>query len=152
MANITYRTMTLTDIPTVYKLGVEAFNIELGREVAYAYSYWTVKAIAEIYEGYGDLALVADLDGEVVGFVLGHPSYEMMEDVGYLEWLAVDKKVRKQGVAQELVERFLDQIQKYNVKRVTADIKADNIASLNLFRQKFGFTDKETILFVEREL
>ena len=149
---IVIRKMELEDIPAVFKLGYSAYIKEKGNEKAYAYSYWTLTGISKIIEEYPELAFVATLRKKVIGFVLGHPSYDHLTDVGYLEWIAIDKKYRGKGYAQELANVLIDVYREKGYKKLVTDIQGDNIPSLNLFKKKLRFKEKESIIFLESEI
>ncbi len=149
---IVIRKMEIEDIPAVFKLGVTAYIKEKGSEKAYAYSYWTLTGLSKIIEEYPELSLVATFRKKVIGFAIGHPSYEHLTDVGYFEWIAVDKSYRGKGYAQELAKALIDIYRAKEYKKLVADIQGDNTPSLNLFKNKLRFKEKESIIFLESEI
>ncbi len=149
---IQIRQMTIDDIPEVYKLGKSAFIDEKGTNRSYVYGYWSLSQIAKIAEEYLDLAYVAVDQGKIIGLILGHPSYEHITEVGYLEWLAVDKNYRRKGIAQDLIKKNMPAFKKRGLKRLVTDVKGKNLESSSLFKDKFGFRIKESVNFLEGDI
>ncbi|MDH5404613.1 MAG: GNAT family N-acetyltransferase [Candidatus Heimdallarchaeota archaeon] len=148
---VTIRSMDLEDTVEVYKLGKVAFIDENKDKESFAYSYWSLSAVVNFVENYIDLTFVAEDNDEIVGFVLGHPTYEKME-LGYLEWVAVKSTHRKLGVAIKLIDAIQQAFVARGLNSIVTDIKQDNIASLSLFEKKFGFKVIESINFLKKDL
>ena len=94
MVNAALRPMTVEDLPAVYRLGLLCYDV-----LDKPYNYWTVNEVADHLENEPGLCFVADHDGEVVGFALAAESYEVLEDTGHLEWIAVAPGHRGEGLA-----------------------------------------------------
>ena len=140
------RPMTLDDLPHVYRLGTECYDLE-----DKPYNYWSVREVADHFEGSPDLCFVGDSDGEVVGFALGAPSYEILENTGHLEWLAVAPEHRRGGLASELIEVVADRLRAQGRRDVVADVSSANEASRALFRRA-GFEEGISVTFFTRPL
>jgi ribosomal protein S18 acetylase RimI-like enzyme len=143
--------MTIDDIPQVYELGVQSF-LSNNSEPSFVYNYWTLVAVAQIMQESPEYAFVVKSRGKVVGFVLGHPNYEgIIEEIGYLEWIAVAPEARGKGLAKRLIKRILDTYKANGITKIVTDIKAVNQASIHLFQQ-FGFEVKESVSFLMKDL
>ena len=147
--DVKIRQMTIDDVINVYKLGKQAFIDEKKADQSYVYSYWSLMAVAHIAQENIDLAYVAESDGVIIGFALGHPQYEHLIGVGYLEWLAVEKEFRKQGIATQLVTQLLEIYNEKGLSKVVTDVKGANEESSTLFQKKLGFKLKESVNFLE---
>ncbi|NHJ02696.1 MAG: GNAT family N-acetyltransferase [Candidatus Heimdallarchaeota archaeon] len=147
--DVKIRQMTIDDIINVYKLGKQAFIDEKKADKSYVYSYWSLMAVAHITQENIELAYVAETNGRLIGFALGHPQYEHISDVGYLEWLAVSKEFRRKGIATQLVNHLLAAYKEKGVPKVVTDVKGTNEESSTLFQEKLGFKLKESVNFLE---
>ena len=143
------RKMTIQDFAQVYELGKLSF---MGPDKAnsYVYNYWSMSALAKFLEDYDDLTYVAERGDEIVGFVLGHPTYEHIE-VGYLEWIAVSPNAQRLGLASKLIQKMLKAFEARGLDKIVTDVKGINIASTKLF-EKHGFQVKESVSFLEKTI
>ena len=140
------RPMSVDDLPQVYKLGLRCYDVR-----DKPYNYWSVKEVAHHVEENPDLCYVAEHDGQIVGFVLGEESYEVLEDTGHLEWIAVAPEHRGQGLASRLIETLVGIFRELGKARVVADISSENEASRGMAR-KLGFTEGISVTFFVKEL
>lgn len=83
------------------------------------------------------IALVAEDQGKVLGFVLGRvsgPEFGSRESLGWISVVGVDKAARGKGVGKELGEALLSEFRKRGVKRVRTLVDATDEALLTYFR------------------
>jgi ribosomal protein S18 acetylase RimI-like enzyme len=144
--SVTIRRMELEDLPAVYRLGLRCWNV-----LDKPYNYWSIREVADHFETEPDLSFVAVDNGSVVGFVLGAESYEILEDTGHLEWVAVAPEHRGGGLGGRLIEAFVDALHSRGRREVVADISSKNDASRALFRRA-GFDEGIGITFFTRRL
>jgi len=145
---ITIRPMSIDDFAPAYKLGLRCYDVQ-DRP---SYSYWTIREVAHHLETSPHLCYVAEDDNrQVVGFALGEEDFVMLENTGYLEWVAVAPEYRRQGIASQLVETLLRVYQRLGKSRVVSDISSTNAASRRLVR-KLGFTEGISLTFFVKEL
>jgi ribosomal protein S18 acetylase RimI-like enzyme len=87
-----------------------------------------------------DLSFVAEVNGEVQGFLLARRSYfgEPFTEVGLIQILGVDPDHWRQGIATSLVNALVEtcQSKKLNAVRIMVDERDDQLQ--NLF-QRLGF-------------
>jgi ribosomal protein S18 acetylase RimI-like enzyme len=138
--------MQVEDLPAVYRLGTRCYDV-----LDKPYNYWSVREVADHFETETGLCFVADAGGEVVGFVLGAESYEILEDTGHLEWIAVAPEHRREGLAVRLIDTFLDALRGRGRKDVVADVSSANEASRVLFARA-GFEEGISVTFFTRRL
>jgi ribosomal protein S18 acetylase RimI-like enzyme len=140
------RPMRIEDLPAVYRLGTRCYDLH-----DKPYNYWSVREVADHIEGSPHLCFVAEADGEVVGFALGAPSYEILENTGHLEWVAVDTEHRRDGLATQLIEAVVDALRAPGRQDVVADVSSANEASRTLFARA-GFHEGISVTFFTRRL
>jgi ribosomal protein S18 acetylase RimI-like enzyme len=133
--------MALDDLPAVYRLGTRCYDVR-----DKPYNYWSVREVADHFECNPELCFVAQSDGEVVGFALAAPSYEVLEDVGHLEWVAVAPEHRRVGLATQLIESVVEKLRALGRAHVVADVSSANEASRPLLRQA-GFEEGISVTF-----
>ena len=88
-----------------------------------------------------DAALVAEVDGQVVGFMLGEVragEFGLEEPTGWIEVLGVDPEVRGKAIGRRLMEAMLDHFRSLEVVavRTLVDEKMGDIAG---FFTSLGF-------------
>jgi ribosomal protein S18 acetylase RimI-like enzyme len=140
------RAMTLEDLPAVYRLGTRCYDVR-----DKPYNYWSVREVADHFESSPELCFVAQDGEEVVGFALAAPSYEILEDVGHLEWVAVAPEHRRDGLATHLIEAVVEKVRALGRAHIVADVSSANEASRALFRQ-LGFEEGISVTFFTRPL
>jgi len=103
------------------------------------HQYWNLMELSGHFEKDKELCIVAELDGRVVGFALGHKRFSIWEsDLGYFEWLAVSKEHQRKGIGSALCEEMLRRFKGMGVKRILADVRAEENAPGKLL-EKFSF-------------
>jgi ribosomal protein S18 acetylase RimI-like enzyme len=140
------RRMAVEDVPAVFRLGARCWDV-----IDVPYNWWSLTEVATHLEEDADLCLVAELDGQVVGFVIGAASFEVLEDTGHLEWIAVDPNHRRRHLASRLLEAELEAYRALGRKAVATDIGSKNVASQELVR-RHGFAEGVSITFFMRRL
>jgi len=66
-------------------------------------------------------SLVAEIEGKVVGFILGDASgweYGVPENIGWIDTIGVDPSFQKKGVARMLIGEMLNYMKKVGVDTV----------------------------------
>jgi len=82
--------------------------------------YWEMKlALAEKHSAVS--SLVAEMDGKVVGFIIGAASgweYGVPESLGWIDTVGVDPEYQKKGIARMLFEEMMANLKKVGVNKV----------------------------------
>ncbi len=144
---------------------IRSYEPKDSREVlvlAEKYASWdttpTEADIAGFWSSDPELFLVAEVDGKVVGFLLGRESRDMPDEVlrrrgatkaGSIETLAVDEQYRKGGIATALVNRVFDLFRQTGVDYVSLAVPVEEAGARRLY-EKFGF--RERAYFLSRKL
>ena len=146
MTDVSIRPMRVADFGDVYELGLQCYDV-----LDKPYNYWSIREVADHLEGNPGLCFVAEADGRVVGFTLGDASFEILEDTGHLEWIAVAPEYRRRGVAARLIDRAVETFRELGKKRVVADIASGNAAS-RAMAARTGFTEGISVTYWAKEL
>ena len=140
------RPMEVRDFAAVYELGTRSYKL-----TDKPYNYWSIREVADHLEGNPGLCFVAEADGEVVGFVLGDETFEIIEDTAHVEWIAVDERYRRQGIAERLLAEAVAAVERLGKSAVVADVAADNPYSRGLM-QKLGFEEGLSVTYFTKRL
>lgn len=136
MSSVKIRNMSIEDLPTVFKIGVNEFNM-----TKIYHQFWNLIELATHLEKEKELCIIAELDGHVVGFALGRERYSSWErDLGYLEWIAVSKEYQNKGIGSALCNEMIKRFKKLGVKKILADVETKQFISKNLL-EKFSFKE-----------
>jgi len=93
---------------------------------------------------------VAEVDGEVVGYVMSRVELGWgitklgLVKKGHIVSLAVLKKYRRRGVGTALMKVALEGLKNYGVKEVYLEVRVSNTPAIRLY-EKFGFVKKRII-------
>ena len=93
---------------------------------------WSADALAEELHNPCARFLVAESDGQVVGYVGCHH----IADEGFIANVAVHPSARRHGVARKLVQTTIEQGK--HLSRLTLEVRASNEAAIRLY-QSLGF-------------
>lgn len=87
-----------------------------------------------------DLSFVAEVDGQVAGFILARRAYvgEPVMEVGLIQILGVDPDYWRQGIATKLVNVLLERCQSKGLKAVRIMVNERDSQLQGLF-QRMGF-------------
>ncbi len=85
--------------------------------------------------------LAAELNGEVVGYVIGIVRWG---NVGHILAIAVDKEYREEGVGSALLINALDRLKNNGADRVRLEVRISNESAKN-FYDKIGFEALKTV-------
>jgi ribosomal protein S18 acetylase RimI-like enzyme len=102
--------------------------------------------IAQQMEAYPEFFLGAFDEERLVGVVVG--SYETRFK-GWINRLAVDPEYQGRGIAQQLVKKAEEALEKHGAKIFCALIETPNKESENLFR-KMGYNAHKEVLYVTK--
>ena len=107
------RTMTVKDLDRI----VEIDTTVLGQSRP---EYWEMKL--ELVEKRSPISsLVAELDGKVIGFVIGDASgweYGAPENIGWIDTIGVDPSVQRKGIAKMLMTEMINNLKKVGVDTI----------------------------------
>jgi ribosomal protein S18 acetylase RimI-like enzyme len=129
----TVRKMTQRDLDDVVAIDTKV----LGKS---RWDYWLMKmSLAE--QRLPIASLVAEMDGKVVGFILGDASgyeYDVPENIGWIDTIGVDPDYQRQGIAQMLMKELIANLKKVGVDTVYTMVDWQDWDLLKFFHA-FGF-------------
>ena len=124
-AGVCLRGMNLDDLPAVETVDRAAFN-----------PIWRNSlGSLEIAFRQADMATVAELDGEIIGYQIT----TKIESRVHLARLAVHPHQQGRHIGKSMLTDLLSQYQRRGYRRLTVNTQKDNLHSLQLY-QKAGFT------------
>ena len=104
------RTMVPSDLDRIVEIDIKV----LGRPRP---EYWEMKL--ELLEKRSQIAsLVAELDGKVIGFIIGGASrweYGVPENIGWIDTIGVDPDYQRKGIAKILFTEMTNNLKKVGV-------------------------------------
>jgi len=148
--NVEIREMEIDDLPVVFHLGERLFT---SKKVPTLYRTWDEHEVTGIFQQDKEFCLVAEVDGQTVGFALGTTVTKPRSawKYGHLIWLGVNPEYHRMGVATRLFKQFLDTMDEEGVRILLVDTEADNDAALHFFRS-MGFGNPEDHLYLSLNL
>ena len=97
---------------------------------------WSEKMIEDTFEYDYNHLLIEKKDGHIVGYVI----YSDVQGDAELLRIAVDKRYRRQGIAERLMTDMLSDLSEAGAERITLEVRAHNIPATKLYK-KYGFKD-----------
>jgi ribosomal protein S18 acetylase RimI-like enzyme len=98
-------------------------------------AYWEMKL--ELVEKHDQFsALVAELDGKVVGFIIGGVSrweYGVPENIGWIDTIGVDPEYQRKGIAKLLFSSMTENLKKAGVDAIHTFVKRRDWRLLKFF-------------------
>jgi len=147
---IEIREIGIDDLAEVFHLGEKLFTSDFSPSM---YRTWDEYEITTLFNSDSELCIVAELDGQIVGFALGttvekqHSAWKY----GYLVWIGVRPGLQKSGTGHllfnEIKQRMIDQ----GVRMIIIDTDADNKAGIYFFK-KVGFDNIQKHVYMTLNL
>ena len=139
LEEVTVRKMTDEDLPKVNKISQSLFGKE-------RVSTW-LQAVEDHWKHYrSTLNLVAEADGQVVGFLMGgiRRARRMMPLAGWIDIMGIRRDYQHKGIGRKLVEAFTKECEKSDAAMAVAIKKNDK--PLKKFFSKMGFKDSDLLI------
>ena len=142
--------MLLEDLAAVFALGEDLFRAE---DYPNLYRTWEEWELLQHYANERETCLVATLDDEVVGFILGSVIEKAKSAwrYGYVVWLGVDAAVGRRGIAARLLEELTEVFVDEGVRILLADTEATNTPAVSFF-SRHGFAKERQHVYLEKNL
>jgi ribosomal-protein-alanine acetyltransferase len=112
----------------LYKIEIECFEKEA----------FTKQQIASLLKDYNSISLIAKVNSEIIGFIIGMIYYERNAQVGHILTIDVTPAYRRKGVAQKLLQEIEKIFKEKGSRECRLEVREDNIAALGLY-QKLGY-------------
>lgn len=92
------------------------------------------------FEDFAETSLVAERDGEIVGFLVGYDS-PGRQAISHVHFVGVAPAWRGEGLGARLYERFIDEARDRGRRRVVAVTSPSNVSSRR-FHAAIGFVER----------
>lgn len=142
MTDVTVRKMEERDIGQAANIHSRVLREGLTQDMGYAIE----ELFTAFIENSPDTCLVAEVDEEMVGFIVGSVKEWSfgVERSGWIEFIEVDPKFMGQGVGNKLGHRLLEYFKSEGIGSVYTSVKWDG-ADLIAFFKSIGFDKSEFI-------
>ncbi len=144
------REITIDDLAAVFHLGEKLFTSDFSPSM---YRTWDEYEITTLFNSDSELCLVAELDGEIVGFALG-TTVEKLHSAwkyGYLVWIGVRPGLQKAGAGHLLFDELKQRMLGQGVRMIIIDTDADNEAGIRFFKKQ-GFSNIQKHVYMTLNL
>jgi len=99
---------------------------------------FTKQQIAYLLTDYNAIGLVARVNGEIAGFVIGRIDVERNMPFGHILTVDIEPSHRRKGIAQKLLRKIEAIFKERGIKECRLEVREDNVAASNLY-QKLGY-------------
>jgi len=132
--SITIRQATIEDSDALWRIEKECFTVEA----------FTKEQIEYLLEASTGVSLVAQINHEIVGFIISliYPRNKMR--VGHIYTIDVLTKHRRKGVASRLLSELERIFMGKGVKACYLEVRLDNVAARRLYK-KHGYVEMEQL-------
>jgi len=120
--------VSLKDLDKLYDIETECFEKEA----------FTKTQIAELLKDYNSIGLVARVDGQIVGFVVGTIYVDGRVLQAHICTIEVLPLFRRRGIGKELLGEIEKVFRQQGVKTFALEVREDNVAAIGLYR-KLGY-------------
>jgi len=125
---ITIEDASIRHLDRLYEIETECFDREA----------FTKQQIARLLTDYDSVGLVAKVNSEIVGFIIGTIFLERNSLTGHILTIDISPIHRRKGTAQKLLQKIEKIFKEKGVKACRLEVREDNIAALRLY-QKLGY-------------
>jgi len=132
--SITLQRATINDLEKLYQIERECFTIEA----------FSKEHIAYLLQNPNTLSLVAQINSEIAGFIIGLIHRQSKMITGRVYTIDVASKYRRKGVGLKLLKELERIFVKRGVKICYLEARVDNVAALELYR-KHGYMEVEKL-------
>lgn len=133
ISSVKIRPMTLDDLDAIVEIDLKV----IGKSRP---DYW--KKMVPENPQYPFLSLVAEFEGNVIGFVLGEVSgweFGVPDTIGWLSIIGVDPDYQHKGVARRLSQEFIKNLKAMNVGVIYTLVNWNDWDLLKFYKE-MGFT------------
>ena len=112
--------------------------------------YWVTKIIRQAESRPHDASLVSEVDGKVIGFILGEVSgweFKVPNNIGWIDTIGIDPDYQNRGIAKELANALVANLKKHGVDTIYTLVNWNDWDLLQFFHA-MGFTRGDMINLV----
>jgi len=133
------RTMVRSDLDRIVEIDIKV----LGKPRP---EYWEMKLEA-VEKRSKVSSLVAELDGKVIGFIIGDTSsfeYGVPENTGWIDTIGIDPEYQRKGIAKILFKEMTNNLKQVGVDTIYTFVKRRDWKLLKFFNS-IGFQEGDMI-------
>jgi ribosomal protein S18 acetylase RimI-like enzyme len=145
---VNVRNMEIDDLATVYHLGETLFTSDL---YPYIYRTWDQWEVIGLYNTDPEYCLVAEIEENLAGFILGTIITKSAWVYGYIIWLGVAPDYQRRGVADKLVDKLVERMIDDGARFMMVDTDPENVPAVKFFARK-GFGNIRKHIFLSMNL
>ena len=119
---------SIRDLDRLYEIETECFRREA----------FTRTQIAQLLSGYNSIALVARVEGQIVGFVIGEIYIDGRVLQGHICTIEILPNFRRRGIGEKLLQEIEELFKQKKVKASALEVREDNVPAIELYR-KLGY-------------
>ncbi len=144
------REMELDDLPAVFALGEKVFTADQWPTL---YRTWDEYELVDLFSSDGEYCLVAEIDEQICGFVLGTliEKRKSAWRYGYVLWIAVDEAYRRSNIARRLLDRLTNRLIENGARMMLVDTDPSNRKAMNFFKRA-GYGKEVKHVYMSRNL
>ena len=131
---ISVRQATANDLEKLYEIERECFTIEA----------FTEQQMKFLLQDSNSVSLIAQIDGEIAGFIIGIIQYIRGVKAGHIYTIDVVTKHRRKGVGIKLLKELEQIFTKKGAKICHLEARQSNVAALGLYKKQ-GYTETERL-------
>ncbi|HBA53154.1 MAG TPA: N-acetyltransferase [Syntrophorhabdus aromaticivorans] len=112
--------------------------------------YWGTKIIKQAETRPPDASLVSEIDGKVVGFILGEVSgweFKVPNNIGWIDTIGIDPDYQNRGIAKVLANALVTNLKRYSVDTIYTLVNWNDWDLLQFFHA-MGFSRGDMINLV----
>ena len=128
--SVTIQQATVNDLETLYEIERECFTTEA----------FTKEQIAYLLQNPDAVSLVAQIDGETVGFIIGLTYRGNKVRIGHIYTIDVAVKHRRKGIGLSLLNELEQIFFEKGVETCYLEVRIDNVAARELYHKQ-GYTE-----------
>ncbi len=128
--SITIKKAEINNLETLYKIEKECFTLEA----------FSKRQIASLLRAPNSISLLAEISGEIVGFLIALVHERNSEKIGHVFTLDVAVNARKKGVGLKLLGNLEQVLREGGISVCYLEVKVDNVSARELYR-KLGYVE-----------
>jgi ribosomal-protein-alanine N-acetyltransferase len=119
---------SIRDLDRLYEIETECFAEEA----------FTKAQVAQLLRGYSSIGLIARVEEQIVGFVIGDIYVDGKVLQGHICTIEVLPKFRRQGIGEKLLQEIEEIFRQKMVKASALEVREDNVPAIAFYR-KLGY-------------
>jgi ribosomal protein S18 acetylase RimI-like enzyme len=140
---LSVRQLTKDDLDSIVEIDTKVLG-EARRD------YWVTKIIKQAETRPPDASLVSEIDGKVVGFILGEVSgweFKVPNNIGWIDTIGIDPDYQNRGIAKVLANALVANLKSYGVDTIYTLVNWNDWDLLQFFHA-MGFSRGDMINLV----